>query len=386
MHEINTLFVVTEMRLGGREKVTKELAEELNKKRSVEIFSMWVRTPFFQTNVPITFGDGIVIKTPEYNNKHGRILSSIKQSVLIPVAKRVIPYSKLQFRRLNTLSNYINDHKVKNVILTDLTITFAPFLKKQFPKLNLIGWVHMDFEHFFNKQYKDYKKELLKGFKVLNHIVTLTDSQARDYAGLIKKKVISISNPMPSVSKYVSNLSKKNIIVVSRIDIFHKGLDMLLEVTKMLPEEWKILFVGEAQTIREAENFQHMITNQGLENKIDLLGPMQGHQLDQFYSEGSMFLMTSRYEGFPLTLGEAMAHGLPIISFRMDGSKEITNNGEFGVLVDMGDIESMGNEIQNLIMDKNKMKEYSKKGMIRVSQFSLERIASIWNNLLKDEG
>lgn len=384
MKKINTLFVVTEMRLGGREKVTKEVAEALNEITPTEIFSVWKKPSFFDLDLSLTYGDGITVDVNKTTESQSRMIETVKKNIVIPTVKKIMPYSVMQFKRMQTLSAYIQNHNIKNVVLTDLTMTFASFLKKNNPDTNLIGWIHMDCEHFFKKQYVDYRGELIKSFAALDDVVTLTQDQANAFSSYLKKDVIAIPNPMPNETKYKADLSKKNIVVVSRIDIIHKGLDMLLEVATRLPAGWTISIAGKAQTAEEEQKFMSMIDKAGLNETVKLEGALLGDALDGFYASGSMFLMTSRFEGFPLTLGEAMAHGLPVISFDMDGSRTITDNGKYGILVEMGDIDAMSQQVRRMAENHTERVQYAQKGRERVKAFSIDKIDDQWLKILQD--
>lgn len=383
MNKINTLFVVTEMRLGGREKVTKNIAEELNRHVETEIFSIWRKKSFFDADVKISYGDNISVANLRIKVRQSKYIDSLKKKYIIPTVKKILPYSLMQLKRLQALSKYIKNHGVKNVVLTDLTISFANFLRREHPTINIIAWVHMDCQHFFNVQYEHYNKELLRGFSVVDRIVTLTDNQAKDFAAITKKMVVSIPNPMPNISELKTNFKSKNIVIVSRIDIFHKGLDMLLDTVKLIAKDWEVHIAGEAQTLGEYKEFEKMIQDAGLSNRIQLYGALQGEALDKFYSTGSIFLMTSRYEGFPLTLGEAMSHGLPVVSFNMDGVRKITEDGKYGILVDMGNIQEMAAQINQLINNYKAMKYYGAKSLDRVSEYSVAKVIKLWADILK---
>ncbi|MFR2767087.1 MAG: glycosyltransferase [Thomasclavelia sp.] len=93
-----------------------------------------------------------------------------------------------------------------------------------------------------------------------------------------------------------------------------KGFDLLLEVAKIIfnnETDWKWLIVGEGE---ERENLEKKIKQYNLEKKVMLVGNKTN--IDDFYNKSSIFVLTSRFEGFGLVITEAKAHHLPCVSFR----------------------------------------------------------------------
>ncbi len=92
--------------------------------------------------------------------------------------------------------------------------------------------------------------------------------------------------------------------------------------------------------------------------------------------------MTSRWEGFPLVLAEAMSFGLPVIAFKQSGSTEVLEGGRDGILIENGDIEQIVNALLELIVNKEKRIEYQKKSLERVKDFNLNSIVAQWENII----
>jgi Glycosyltransferase len=111
---------------------------------------------------------------------------------------------------------------------------------------------------------------------------------------------------------------------------------------------------------------------------------LYGKALKKHYLKSSIYLMTSRYEGFGLVLLEAMNFGLPIIAFSQSGSKEILNNGKYGILVSNGDVEAMYEKLLDFINDVNLREEYQQKSIKRVKDFSLDAITKQWEKTINN--
>lgn len=374
------LFVVTEMRLGGREKVVGNVADSLSKMYHVRIFSVWKRAPFFKTKTPIIFGN--TSKVIKKRRKNSKCFDIAKNKVVFPLVKKIANYSFLQKSRLTDLIDYLKKNDIKVVILTDLTMTFAKRISEEVPSIKIVGWAHMEPNAFFGTQYKDFKKELMEGMGSLNQLVTLSENQKIGFQERCKVQSVYIPNPMPKLNK-LSSLNHKIITMVCRIDIKHKGLDLLIRVAKNLPKGWKIEIAGSGK-ISDEEQFASLIKENKLGDIINWVPALKGNALDEFYSRGSIFLMTSRYEGFPLTIGEAMSHGLPIIAFENDGTNTILDYGNFGILVPLYDFKAMSKAINDLGRDIKKREAASKRSIKRLENFSEEKIAHRWDEILKN--
>ncbi len=93
--------------------------------------------------------------------------------------------------------------------------------------------------------------------------------------------------------------------------------------------------------------------------------------------------MTSRWEGFPLVLAEAMNFGLPIISFENGGSNEVLENGKYGKLVEQGNVELFSEELNRMISDIQLRKEYAVKSLQRAKSLQLDSIIKQWEKILQ---
>lgn len=378
----NTVFVLTEMRLGGRERVVSNVAGLLNLKISVAIFSVWKNDPVFKSDAPIYFDINTRVNRISQPNRNS-IGNKTWMKPVIKVLKNTVPYHVLQKKRLDSLIEFLKENNVKNVVLTDLTTTFAPKIRKAIPEINIISWIHMQQDAFFNIQYKSYQKELKKGLSFVNKLVALTPKQATDYRKYVPTTTY-IPNPMPELSTTISNLNSKTILIVSRIDIQHKGLDFLTTISEYIPKDWQIKVVGSGGA-EDEKIFSDIVKSS--KNKISWQHAVDGDKLVDMYKNASIFIMPSRFEGFPLTLGEAMSHGLPIVAFDLDGTRTVLKNEEdnVGLLVPMGDVNEFGKTLRILINDYDRRKKLSILSRLRARDFSEDSIMKMWLNLLNNK-
>ena len=102
------------------------------------------------------------------------------------------------------------------------------------------------------------------------------------------------------------------------------------------------------------------------------------------YCNSSVFVFSSRFEGFGMVLVEAMACGLPVISFDCPcGPKDIVSDGEDGLLVENGNVEALADALSRLMGDEALRQLMSKAGQRNVQRFRMEQVAERWRTLLE---
>ena len=126
-----------------------------------------------------------------------------------------------------------------------------------------------------------------------------------------------------------------------------------------------------------------MVDSLGLSSTIKLNGPV--NQIREKYQESSIFVLSSRFEGLPLVLMEAMSCGLPPVSFTCPcGPRDIIHDGEDGILCENGDTESFAAGICRLIEDEQLRKEMGRKAAQRIQRFTIDRIMQQWDQLFQE--
>ncbi|MEI2369164.1 glycosyltransferase, partial [Niallia circulans] len=226
--------------------------------------------------------------------------------------------------------------------------------------------------------YKEFQLDYLLGLQQADQVVCLTNKDLKNYIK-INKKSCSIYNPLTIDSKRISELENKIIVFVGRLVIEQKGLDYLISIAKSINKEWKIIVAGDGA---DKDYFNNMIRDNNLENKIILTGSLKSNELIDLYVKGSIFVSTSRWEGFGLVITEAMSCGLPIVSFNNFGPSEILGNGEYGMLVDNYNLDEFIFKLNELIKSKEKRKELQLKSIERVKSFKMEYILNQWMEVI----
>lgn len=217
-----------------------------------------------------------------------------------------------------------------------------------------------------------------------DRVIVLTKSAEKYYKDVLKiepSRLVQIYNPISEEAakseKY--NADSKKIISVGRLS-FQKNFSVLLDIAaKILPHypdwSWDIYGAGE-----EYDSLLNKISRLSLEGRVRLMG--QVDNIYERYGDYSMQVMTSRYEGFPMTLIEGAVNRLPLVSFDIKtGPDEIIADGENGFLIPPNDSEKMQEKIEYLITHPEERKKMSENAFRSMEQFRMSGILKQWSSL-----
>ncbi len=190
-----------------------------------------------------------------------------------------------------------------------------------------------------------------------------------------------IANPLTFYPNSTSNLKNKTVIAVGK-HCYQKGYDRLLQSWKIVHKknpDWTLKIFG---TIATNENLLGLSQKLNIEQSIQFFAPEKN--IEKQYQEASIFVLSSRYEGFGMVIIEAMACGLPCVSFECPcGPKDIINNNKDGFLIENGAIIEFANKVNLLIEDENLRFEMGKKARENVKRFQPEIVVKMWHELFK---
>jgi glycosyltransferase involved in cell wall biosynthesis len=214
--------------------------------------------------------------------------------------------------------------------------------------------------------------------------VVLTDAVAQYMRTLIgDRPVYVIPNGIGRPSVTTANVAQRDepmMVAMGRLSP-EKGFDLLIEAFAPLAArhaDWRLEIAGEGP---EREALQRQIDERGLQQQVRLVGWV--NDAERFLSRSSLFVLSSRYEGFPVALLEAMACGVPVVSFDCDsGPREIIRPDVDGVLVPPGDTAALAQAIERLMVDPVTRQRLGSRACDVIERFSLDLFQQRWNDVL----
>lgn len=357
---LNICFLSGDMsRTGGTERVLSIIANELSKQKN-------------------KFNIHILSITNENNTSYFNLENEIKNDRILK--SKDVNFKKQYFQVVKGIRHYIKENNIDILIDVEVIASLFSIPATRFTKTKLISWEHFNFYEDNGSHLRIYARKLAARFS--NCIITLTEHDKQNYLNNldIKGKVEYIYNPIEEVDDVECNIKSKQIISVGRLT-YQKGFDMLCDVAKVVLKDnkgWKWLILGDGE---DKDKLRSKIKEYGLENKLILKGNVSN--VEEYYKNSSLYVMTSRFEGLPMTLLEAKTYKLPIVSFNcLTGPSEIVKNNINGYLINPENVEAMSNKLNILMNDENKLKEFSNNAQIDIEKFKLKPIIERWEKVL----
>jgi len=225
-------------------------------------------------------------------------------------------------------------------------------------------------------------------------VTALTEKNAEWLRGHTAARYVPvIPNPIPypieSHAPYVSpRLStcgvqgRFTMLAVGRLAP-QKGFDRLLLAFGALAlrfPDWNLTILGEGECRHQLEN---RVAELGLESRVSL--PGVAGNVGEWYQTADLYVLTSLFEGFPNTLVEALAYGLPAVSVDCEtGPADILRHDVAGLLVPQDDLAELVEALAKLMSDKSLRYQYSARAVEIRQRLSIEKIAGMWERLFEE--
>ncbi|HEX8141338.1 MAG TPA: glycosyltransferase family 4 protein [Pyrinomonadaceae bacterium] len=232
---------------------------------------------------------------------------------------------------------------------------------------------------------KVWKRLRLWAYPSADAIIVLSQRSVNYFKPRLRSKVRVIPNPVvtppessPSAGPF---LRRPAVIAMGRL-VEQKGFDLLLHAFARVKDahpQWTLTILGEGPLRQELETLRSSL---GLLDRVYLPGQIKNPY--HIFNEADLFVMSSRYEGFPLVLCEAMACGLPVISTDCPtGPQEIIVNNVSGILVPNEDVKALAAAMSRLMSDEQERKRIAASARLVRAQFGIEKVMKMWEDLIE---
>ncbi|MFC4534400.1 glycosyltransferase family 4 protein [Sphaerisporangium dianthi] len=366
--------------MGGTIRTVLNLAGYLARDHDVEIVSL-TRTneePFFEMppGVRVRFLDDRMVPRGRFAEFLAR-----RPSRLVPEEEKA--YLNMSLLTDLRLARYLRSLRGGVVIGTRPAFNLAMGLLAP-PEVLTIGQEHVTLE----SHGPELQAQIKRRYGRLDAFTTLTKADLKEYTKALKgnppKRLLRIPNAIPDLAGEVSSLEEKVVVGIGRI-VWAKGFDRLVNAWKTVAvthPDWVLRIYGGGTPERE-EKLQNRIDEAGLSDKIVLMGPTP--EIGVELSKSSIYAVSSRYEGFGMTILEAMSKGVPVVSFNCPhGPKEIITHEQDGLLIRSKKAAELAAGICRLIEDEELRRKLGASALRTAADYDMEVIGAQWEALLAD--
>lgn len=187
------------------------------------------------------------------------------------------------------------------------------------------------------------------------------------------EKLIAIHNGVPDISELyhaTTDQQPPQIMMVARMDEPKDHETLLAALAGLKHTQWGLHLVGDGPL---RSDYERRVDELGLSDKVAFWGSRK--DIPELLATAQVFVLSSKWEGFPLTILEAMRAGLPVIASDVGGVKEAVVDGETGFLVPRQDAYTMRSRLETLIECPSLRQEFGKAGRERYERlFTLEKM------------
>lgn len=371
--------------IGGRQRVNTLLANEISKTDDIDV-SIVFTSPYktamkhyyeLDNSVRVLWDEGLC---PTKKNLPYKVVRYINKKIYQFKNISFLRYIYFPSYEVRNYNRFFNNNKFD--IVVGVGTRAGAMLTLLNDKSKKIAWLHSSYDvYFLKKNYFQWHQENLykKMLSNIDTMVVLTDGDIERYKRNIECNPVRIYNPLTIVCNEKTKFKNNELVFVGRLEYDIKGLDFLARIFSIVKKEITeahLTIVGDGSGRKQLENdFEKL----NLRQSINFIG--QTNNVGEYYQQGSVVLLTSRKEGFGLVTTEAMEYGLPVVSFKTEGSIEIINDGQNGFLIDNYDIEAFAEKVILLCKDEELRYTMSRKAKERARDFSIDKIIDEWISL-----
>jgi glycosyltransferase involved in cell wall biosynthesis len=295
----------------------------------------------------------------------------------------LVPPSERRYRNFSLLT----DLKLAAFLrgLDDgVLVSTRPGLNLAAARLAPTGTVRVGQEHMYLDNHPlRLRRRIARAYRRLDAVSALTERDAEDYRRLLggSTRVVRMPNAAPRTA--LRSTGDREVVVAAGRLVRQKGFDLLVdawvEVARRHPR-WELHVYGAGP---EKDALTAQVHRLGLDGRVRLMGYTD--DLLAKMAGASAYVLSSRSEGFPLVLLEAMAVGLPVVSFDCrNGPRDIVRHARDGLMVPAGDVTALAEAVSSLLADPARRRRMGRAAVERAHDHDLQAICARWEELFAE--
>jgi glycosyltransferase involved in cell wall biosynthesis len=264
-------------------------------------------------------------------------------------------------------------------------ITTRPGLNLLAAELAPPGLVLIGQEHMHLREHNEVLQRAMKRrYRKLAALSVLTERDRKRYSRHLgnRTSVVRIPNTVRDLGDVRADLSAKTVLTAGRL-ARQKGYDRLIKAWSFVAPEhpdWRLRICGNGPA---QEKLEGLIAERGLEDSVTLPGPAK--DLGAEMANASIFVLSSRWEGLPLALLEAMSVGMAVVSLNTPtGPADVIDDHRNGLLVRPRTIAALAAGLNEMIEDEELRRTCAAGALETVHEYSMEVVGPQWEAVLRE--
>ncbi|GAA4055772.1 glycosyltransferase family 4 protein [Nonomuraea soli] len=256
------------------------------------------------------------------------------------------------------------------------------------PALNLISArrasrkvIRVAQEHMSLTAYREpVRRDIARYYGRFDAVQVLTRANQEEYRQLLPgTEVVRIPNAVHAMHSGPSQQENPVVVAVGRL-VHQKGFDLLIPAFQQVAAKhpgWQLKIFGSGP---KKADLGALIENP---QAVKLMGAT--NKLDEELSKASIYVLSSRFEGLPMAMIEAMTHALPVVSFDCPtGPADVLTDGTDGFLVEPGDVDRLADALDRLISDRDLRTRMGSAAAATAKEYSADAVIPLWEELFAE--
>ncbi|MBS1075272.1 glycosyltransferase family 4 protein [Gluconobacter sp. Dm-73] len=287
------------------------------------------------------------------------------------------------FRIVWRLSRFLKREKIDTLVVVESTHALYGVAAAKLAGVRCVVWEHFNFNVTLDRRKRVWGRQIAARWADDVVVLTQRDIALWREGTTVRARLTAIPNMAPPVTDSPYPPDSRLVLAAGRLTE-QKGYDLLLRAWRIVEQDpasagWTLLIRGDGPDrdalLQQAEGLHRMT-----------IAPATG-SIDADYARAALFVASSRYEGLPMVLLEALSAGVPVVAFDCEtGPAEIVRDGETGLLVPPEEPEALAVALLELMRAPERRQAMSDAARLRAAAFQEGPVMARWMELLRNGG